>query len=185
MNLTELTKEQKKQGLTQSQKDKCFVTLGIFKTLIPEYQKNKENPETHKIFLSLMRSPIFDITNTKFWKTGLRSESAKHLIASGETKGNSKLLTTEHFIPRTIAMGYVMDEICANPEMDVDVFVSLIKKYGGTIVLSSSEHTKVTTMARNTGRCNYVFYNDCKIIVDGLEDYIKNQGLFEIVSKKL
>jgi hypothetical protein len=40
-------------------------------------------------------------------------------------------------------------------------------------------------MARNTGRCNYVFYNDCKIIVDGLEDYVKNQGLFEIVNKKL
>jgi hypothetical protein len=71
------------------------------------------------MFLSRNRNPLFDMTNTKFWETGLISNGAKY--------GGGKKVK-DHYIPRKIAMGFIMDTLVLNPNMSVDDFIERIMK---------------------------------------------------------
>ena len=78
----------------------------------------------------------------------------------------------DHYIPRKIAMGFIMDELVSNPTMSVDDFILLCKKYASTVTLTEEEHNLVTLKAKNTGKPNYEFYSSCGIIIEGLEDIL-------------
>lgn len=115
------------------------------------------------MFLSRNRNPLFDMTGTKFWETGLSSNGAK------STNGKK---VKDHYIPRKPAMGFIMDELVVNSNISLDDFILLCKKYVSTVTLTEEEHKLVTLKAKNTGRPNYEFYESCGIIVEGLENVV-------------
>jgi len=140
-------------------------TLKDFVCLIPRYLEVKGNPKLYDMFLSRNRNPLFDMTNTKFWETGLSSNGAKYTIGKK---------VKDHYIPRKLAMGFIMDALVLNPNMSVDDFIVLCKKYASTVNLTQEEHNLVTSMAKNTGKPNYEFYSSCGIIIEGLDELIVN-----------
>jgi hypothetical protein len=140
-------------------------TLKDFLCLIPRYIEVKDNPKLYDMFLSRNRNPLFDMTGTKFWETGLLSERAKN------TKDKK---VKDHYIPRKLAMGFIMDELVKNPNMLVDDFIVLCKKYASTVTLTEEEHNLVTLRAKNTGRPNYEFYSSCGIFIEGIDGLIIN-----------
>ena len=148
-----------------SPKQLCQVeeTLKDFVCLIPRYNEVKGNPKLYDMFLSRNRNPLFDMTKNKFWDTGLSSNGAKNLKCK---------VVKDHYIPRKIAMGFIMDELSLNPSMSVNDFILLCKKYASTIFLTEEEHDLVTVRAKGTGKCNYEFYSQCGIIVEGLENIL-------------
>jgi len=148
--------------LSDQQLIKVEETLKDFVCLIPRYLEVKGNAKLYDMFLSRNRNPLFDMTGTKFWETGLSSNGAKFT--------NDKKVK-DHYIPRKIAMGFIMDELVVNPSISLDDFILLCKKYASTITLTEDEHNLVTVRAKNTGRPNYEFYSSCGIIVEGI-DYI-------------
>ena len=149
--------------LSEEQLIKVEETLKDFVCLIPRYIEVKGNDKLYNMFLSRNRNPLFDMTGTKFWETGLSSNGAK--LSSGKK-------VKDHYIPRKLAMGYIMDELVNNPNMSVDDFIVLCKKYASTVNLTKEEHNLVTIMAKNTGRPNYEFYESCGIIVEGLDSIL-------------
>jgi hypothetical protein len=152
-------------SLTKKQLIRIEETLKDFVCLLQRYEEVKNSPELLNIFLSRNRNPIFDLTVGKFWRTGLMSESCKTYQGK---------LVAEHYVPRKIAMGIIMEKLSENPSMSLDEFISILKKYSSTIYLTDIEHTKVNVMSKNTGKCGYEFYSECGIVVDGLDDVIKN-----------
>jgi hypothetical protein len=151
--------------LTEEQIVRVEETLKDFICLIPRYLEVKGNDKLYDMFLSRNRNPLFDLTNTKFWETGLSSNGAK-LIKGKKVK--------DHYIPRKLAMGFIMDVLSENPNMPVDEFIDLCKKYASTVNLTQEEHNLVTSMAKNTGKPNYEFYSSCGIIIEGLDELIIN-----------
>jgi hypothetical protein len=148
--------------LTNKQLVKVEETLKDFLCLVPRYLEVKGNDVLYDMFLSRNRNPLFDLTGTKFWHTGLSSNGVK---SGGK-------IVHDHYVPRKIAMGYIMDELCKNPSIGVDDFVLLCKKYASTISLTEQEHSLVTLRAKNTGKCNYEFYSECGIIIEGLDKLV-------------
>jgi hypothetical protein len=151
--------------LTKKQLVKCNETLKDFVCLIPRYLEVKNNDVLYDMFLSRNRNPLFDLTTTKFWETGLMSNGAK---VSGVK------VVKDHYVPRKIAMGYIMEELSVNPEMSLTDFVLLCKKYASTVCLSEDEHSLITIRAKNTGKCNYEFYSECGIIIEGMDELVGN-----------
>ena len=151
--------------LSPEQLIRAEETLKDFVCLIPRYLEVKGNEKLYDMFLSRNRNPLFDMTNTKFWETGLSSNGSKFY-------GVKKV--KDHYIPRKLAMGYIMDALVLNSNMLVEDFITLCKKYASTITLTEEEHNLVTLRAKNTGRPNYEFYESCGIIVEGLDELIVN-----------
>ena len=148
--------------LTNKQLIKVEETLKDFLCLVPRYLEVKDNDVLYDMFLSRNRNPLFDLTGTKFWHTGLSSNGVK---------GGGKIVH-DHYVPRKIAMGYIMDELSKNPTIGVDDFVLLCKKYASTISLTEQEHSLITLRAKKTGKCNYEFYSECGIIIEGLDELV-------------
>ena len=138
-------------------------TLKDFKCLLVRYEEVKEDELLLKEFCSRNRNPIFDITNIKYFQTGLKS---KGLIENGGE------FTNEHFIPRVKSVEIIFGELYENPDMDVDTFISLIKKYSSTILLRKDEHKRITILAKGKDIMNYLMYEEAGIEVPGLEEYI-------------
>jgi hypothetical protein len=149
--------------LSIEQRVKVEETLKDFLCLISRYLEVKDNVKLYNMFLSRNRNPLFDMTNTKFWETGLKSNGAKC------SKGKK---VKDHYIPRKIAMGFIMDELVKNPNMTLDDFILLCKKYASTVTITEEEHNLITVTAKNTGRPNHEFYSSCGIIIEGLEDIL-------------
>ena len=118
-----------------------------------------------KSFFVRNRNPLWDLTNCKFFQTGLLSEGAKN--------SNKNQLVDDHFIQRSKGLKFVFSELEKNPNMDLFTFVNIVKKYSSTIKLSKEEHAKVTSFAKkNSSYLNYETYLACGIKVDGLSDII-------------
>lgn len=154
------------ENLTEKQLLKIFETLKDFKSLLSRYDEVKNDPKLLKLFNSRNRNPLFDLTQSKFWQTGLKSENAKNST-------NSKLVH-EHFYPRKLATGKIFEQISKNPNMELIEFVDLCKKYSSTVVITDEEHKLVTIKNRGTEKPSFLFYDECGIKIEGMNDYIKN-----------
>lgn len=88
--------------LTPKQLIRVEETLKDFVCLVPRYQEVKDDKELYDMFLSRNRNPLFDLTNTKFWDTGLMSENAK-------VKGVKTV--KDHYIQRKNCYGYINGKI--------------------------------------------------------------------------
>jgi hypothetical protein len=149
--------------LNKNQLSNIEETLKDFKALLPRYRSLKDDEIKSKQFFVRNRNPIWDITNCKYFKTGLMSEDAKDLPLTQ--------LVDDHYIQRSKAMRFIFSELDRDENMTMDKFISLLKKYCSTVKLSKDEHSKVTVIAKqNPTYLNYESYLACKIQINGLSD---------------
>ena len=138
-------------------------TFKDFKCLLPRYREVKGDESLLKEFCKRNRNPLWDITNIQYFQTGLRS---KGLIEDGGSP------VSDHYIPRVKSTEIIFEELHKNPDMGVETFIYLIKKYSSTISLTKDEHNRITLLTRGTGVMNYLVYEQAGIEVPGLEEYI-------------
>lgn len=144
---------------------KISETLKDFKCLIPRFNEVKGDKVLLKNFCSRNRNPIWDLTDIKYFKTGLKSEG---LIQSGG-KG-----VDDHYIQRSLCMEIIFMKLSENPDMDVNGFIELLRMYSSTILLTDKEHKDVTSYTKNTEIMNYVAYEKVGIKVNGLMEIIES-----------
>lgn len=155
----------KTMGLNQNQLFNAQETFEDFKVLLIRYKQVKDDEIKLKSFFVRNRNPLWDLTNVKFYKTGLLSEEAK--------KVDKKDLVNDHYIQRSKGLKFVFSELEKDPNMDLESFINLVKKYTSTVKLSKEEHSKVTAFAKkNPTYLNYETYFACGIKVEGLSDII-------------
>jgi len=151
--------------LNQNQLFKAQETLEDFKVLLIRYSRVKDDETKLRAFFVRNRNPLWDLTGCKFFMTGLFSEEAKKL--------NKKDLVDDHYIQRSKGLKFVFAELEKDPNMSLEMFISVVKKYSSTVKLSKEEHAKVTSFAKkNPTYLNYETYLACGIKVDGLSDII-------------
>jgi hypothetical protein len=151
--------------LNKKQSEKIEETLKDFKCLLFRYRETRNDKEKLKSFFSRNRNPIWDITNIKYFQTGLMSESAKK-----EYKTN---LVDDHFIQRSKSLKFIFEELDIDEDMSNEKFITLIKKYCSTVKLTKEEHSKITIFNKNNPESlNYETYSACGIVVSGLSDFI-------------
>ena len=85
-----------KATLNYNQKSKIEETLEDFKVLLGRYRSIKKDETKLRQFFVRNRNPIWDITNCKYFKTGLLSEEAKNTSLSD--------MVDDHYIQRSKAM---------------------------------------------------------------------------------
>lgn len=156
-----------KQKLNPNQLEKIKETLEDFKVLLKRYREVKTDESKLRIFLVRNRNPVWDISQAKFFETGLVSDSLK----------NQKLTDAvdDHYIQRSRAMKFIFSEIEKNENMNVTEFIHCLKKYCSTVKLTKEEHQKVTKFAKNNpSYLNYEIYLVCGIEVKGLSELILN-----------
>jgi hypothetical protein len=144
-------------------------TLKDFKCLVPRFNEVKNDEVLLKDFCSRNRNPIWDLTNIKYFKTGLKSEG---LIRDGG-KG-----VDDHYIQRSLCMEIIFMQLNNNPGMSVDEFIGLLRKYSSTVLLSEKEHRDITIYTKNKSIMNYIAYGDVGIEVKGLMDIIDSSPVF-------
>jgi hypothetical protein len=153
--------------LNYNQLSNIEETLEDFKVLLARYRSIKGNETKLKQFYVRNRNPIWDVTNCKYFKTGLMSEGAKNTSVTNQVD--------DHYIQRSKAMRFIFSELDKDEDMNVDRFIELLKKYCSTVKLSKDEHSKVTVVAKkNPTYLNYESYLACKIQIDGLSDLMLN-----------
>jgi hypothetical protein len=152
-----------REKLNKNQLSNIEETLEDFKTLLPRYRSLKDDETKSKQFFVRNRNPVWDITNCKFFRTGLMSEDAKDLPLTQ--------LVDDHYIQRSKAMRFIFSELDRDENMSVEKFISILKKYCSTVKLSKDEHSKVTVIAKqNPTYLNYESYLASKIRIYGLSD---------------
>jgi hypothetical protein len=148
--------------LNENQLINISETLEDFKHLLPRYLQVRGDENLLKRFCIRNRNPVWDISNSKFFDSGLISESSKDL--------SKKDLVSDHFIQRTKAIKLIFDELVLNPDMDLDYFIFILKKYCSTLKISKKEHMIVTNFAKkNPNLVNHQIYETCGIKIYGLE----------------
>lgn len=155
---------------SSKQKLKLQETLKDFKTLLPRYSEVQNSPRLLKSFLSRNRNPLWDITNTKSFSTGLVSNGYK-------SRDEDTKVSVEHYIQRSLAMRIIFDELSKNPEMSVREFTSILKRFCSTIKVTKEEHKLITKMVRNTGIFNFRLYQQAGIEIHGLEEYLVKNNI--------
>ena len=113
-------------------------------------------------FFSLNRNPLFDLTKISYFRTGLESESV--------TNGGKPV--HDHFIQRKYAMKILFEKLSEDRDMTLDEFVVFLVEYGSTVAITKEEHQVVTMRAKNTTDLNYELYEQCGIIIEGLDKMI-------------
>jgi hypothetical protein len=149
--------------LNDNQLSNIEETLEDFKILLKRYRRLKGDENRLRQFFVRNRNPIWDITKSKFFKTGLISEFAKNM--------DTTQLVDDHFIQRSKAMRFIFTELDRDENMNLNKFIQILKKYCSTVKLSKCEHKKVTIIAKqNPNYLNYESYLACKIQIYGLSD---------------
>jgi hypothetical protein len=151
-----------KVRLSESQITKINLTLDIFKCQIELYNSIKTDPNKLDAFFSLNRNPLFDLTGISYFRTGLESDG---VIAGGKP-------VHDHFIQRKQAMKILFEKLSQNKYMTLDEFVVFLVEYGSTVAITKEEHQVVTTRAKNTTKLNYELYEQCGIVIEGLDKMI-------------
>ena len=138
-------------------------TFKDFKCLLFRYREVKGDESLLKEFCSRNRNPLWDITQIKYFNTGLSS------VGLTENGGKS---VNEHYIQRVKSTEIIFGELNMNPEMDIEKFIYLIKKYSSTVSLTKDEHKRITILTKGKDVMNYLMYEQAGIKVPGLEEYI-------------
>jgi hypothetical protein len=164
-NILSLSNNFIEMSLNQKQLFNAEETLEDFKVLLNRYKVVKNDETKLRSFLVRNRNPLWDLTNCKFYKTGLLSESDKNT--------DKKNLVDDHYIQRSRGIKFVFSEIEKNPNMGVETFINIVKKYSSTVKLTKEEHLKVTLFSKkNPTYLNYETYVACGIKVNGLSEII-------------
>ena len=148
--------------------EKILETLKDFKALLPRYREVKGDAKLFQLFMSRNRNPLWDLSNNKIFKTGLKSGAFLESYEKG---------VEDHFIQRTKSMKIVFHKLDENPDMSVEEFTKLIMAYSSTITLTKEEHSKVTSFAKNNDMLNYQVYNLVGIEVVGLSEFMIERNI--------
>lgn len=151
-----------KVRLSESQITKINLTLDIFKCQIELYNSIKTDPNKLDAFFSLNRNPLFDLTGISYFRTGLESDG---VIAGGKA-------VHDHFIQRKHAMKILFEKLSEDNDMTLDEFIVFLVEYGSTVAITKEEHQVVTLRAKNTTDLNYELYEQCGIVIEGLDKMI-------------
>jgi len=151
-----------KVRLSDSQIKKIDMTLNIFKCQIGLYESIKNDPIGLDTFFSLNRNPLFDLTGISYFRTGLESDG---VIAGGKA-------VHDHFIQRKHAMKILFEKLSKDNNMTLDEFIVFLVEYGSTVAITKEEHQVVTIRAKNTTDLNYELYEQCGIVIEGLDKMI-------------
>jgi hypothetical protein len=84
----------------------------------------------------------------------------------------------DHYIQRSLCMEIIFMQLNNNPDMSVDEFIGLLRKYSSTVLLSEKEHRDITIYTKNKSIMNYIAYGDVGIEVKGLMDIIDSSPVF-------
>jgi hypothetical protein len=175
--------ELKKLEMAQKNYEKLFVLYYDFQDKRPRYEANRENAEVIGILNGFNRSPLFDVTTTKFFKTGLRSNEAQKLWDEGLRFGD-RVFTYEHPINRTLAAKFIMEELCENPRMSIVEFCYLVREYCSVVVLTKVEHNLVTKRIKeHEGKLSIQLYKENGIEIPGLYECVNKLGLIQDLKK--
>ncbi len=151
------------EGLTQNKLELIEETLKDFVALIPRWKEVKGCELLEKKFCSRNRNPIFDISNTKYFKTKLGSKEGLTISKPVE----------DHYIQRTKAIKFIFNKLEENPQMKTSEFLRILKKYCSTVCLTDSEHKIVTKYCKKNPQVfNYQAYEACGIRIQGLSEII-------------
>jgi hypothetical protein len=158
---------------TELQYKKLQVIYKLFKENTKQYNYWKSIGETELYqFVSFFRSPIWDITNGKLFETGLISEGVKKESLG---KVETSKFVKEHYIQRVKTSKILFECFSENKNLSFINFVNLLIKYGSTILVTKSEHSKITSEAgKHKDKFNYQIYNLCDVKIPGIEDHLKN-----------
>lgn len=161
-------------GITEKAMLNIHETFECYKDLLVRYNQVKDDPKALKRFLKLNRNPIFDITGSKYFHTGLMSKSA--------TKCEKCDQSRDHFIQRTKALKYIFRDLDKNPNMTLEQFIALVKKYCSTVTLTKEEHRRVTVYGRkHNDMTNVKIYKKLGIKVTGLGQWCKENYVTKAV----
>lgn len=162
-------------GISSKAMLKINEAFECYKCLVARYLKVRNDPKALKRFLSMNRNPLFDITGSAYFRTGLMSAAA--------SKCQEKCYTSQdHFIQRTKALKYILRDMAKNPNMTLEQFISLVKKYCSTVTLTKEEHRKVTTYGRkHKDMTNVKIYKKLGIKVQGLGLWCKENYVTKAV----
>ena len=151
------------QGLTYNNFVNIQETYSDFVGLIPRWKEVKDNQDLKKRFCNRNRNPLFDLSSTKFFKTGLGSEGGLFMVDPVQ----------DHYVQRTKAVELIFNSLEKNPTMGLNNFIKLLKKYCSTVSLTVDEHKQVTSYCKkNKSVYNYQAYEACGIRVEGLSEII-------------
>ena len=139
---------------------KCDETLKDFKCLLSRYREVKDNVKLFKMFMTRNRNPLWDLSNSSELRTGLKSKK----VIESKNKG-----VEDHFIQRSKAMKNIFFELNDKPDISLDDFIVLLKKYSSTVELTKEEHGRVTGLSRSRDVLNYQLYTELGIEVSGLD----------------
>jgi len=157
-------KSKKEKVLTDIQFTKIDMVLKMFKCLLPLYIECKDDEPRCVTFCGLNRSVIYDITSCSFFKVGLISDGAlKKLERNVE----------EHLYNRTLSSRVIFSILEKNPDMTVEDFIKILKKYGTTITLTESEHNRLPKDTKGFYEKTYEDYEKIGVNVLGLRDYME------------
>ena len=166
----------KVKGISQKLMIKINEALINYKNQIPRYLEVRNNPESLRVFCSMNRNPLHDITGVKYFSTGLKSRKASKCPSCETSK--------DHFIQRTKALQYIFRDLNNNPNMDVMTFISLLEKYCSTVILTKEEHRNVTTYGRrNPNITNVKIYKKLRIKINGLGAWCNKHYIVRVVEK--
>jgi hypothetical protein len=168
MGRTKKVKEPKDKKLTDIQFMKIDMVLKMFKCLLPLYIEYKSSKSQCKRFCGLNRSVIYDITSCNFFKVGLISEEAlKKLEKTVE----------EHVYNRTLSSRVIFSKLEKNPNMTIEEFIEILKKYGTTITLTESEHNRLPKGTKGFYEKTCEDYENIGVNIIGLKEcmaYLKS-----------
>ena len=163
-------------GITEKAMLNIHEAFECYKTLLHRYLEVKDDPKALKRFLKMNRNPLFDITGSKYFNTGLMSKAALNCEKCERSK--------DHFIQRTKALRYILRDMVNDRHMSLEKFISLVKKYSSTVIITKDEHRRVTTYGRqNPEMTNVKIYKKLKIKIDGLGQWCKENYVTKVVEK--
>lgn len=164
------------EGISQNLMLKINEALINYKNQLSRYEEVKNDPRALKRFCSMNRNPLFDITGSDYFFTGLMSVNAKKCPSCERSK--------DHFIQRSKALRFIFRDLSKNPNMSVTTFIGLVKKYCSTVILQKEEHKMVTLYGRkHRDMTNVKIYKKLKIKIQGLGSWCNNHYLGKAVEK--
>lgn len=145
--------------------NKIEETYKDYRVLLRRWIEVKNCKETSHEFCVRNRNPLFDITKCKFFNSKLGSKSG--LLRSEKVM--------DHYIQRTKAVRIIFNELENDPNMGVEKFTYLLKKYCSTVALTEEEHKIVTKYCKsNPEVLNYDAYDKCGIKIEGLKKFFES-----------
>ena len=156
-------KKPKEKKLTDIQYIKIDMVLRMFKNNLPLYIEYEGDKQLCKTFCGLNRSVIYDITSCSFFKLGLISDEALKKLEN---------TVQEHPFNRTLSSKVIFKKLKKNPDMTIEEFIEILKKYGTTITLTVSEHIRLSTNTMGFYVKTIEDFNNNGVYVNGLQETI-------------